>query len=569
MVYHRRSRSTPTPLTGESVVWSMNFPIGSESQITGRWQDPDNDLITAPSFVMTQNDVIIVGSLDDGNEFSQSEQPWAFSSVNFSLADDNTEFKIVITDDQGNQASAVRHIAFWIEDPLRLLINHPNPRNTNHIFGETRLYVWDFVGPLPTFDLDGASGGSSWVVTSSTGFGGGLEIPTAPGVSIEMFANAAAGTAGDWEPKFRFLNPDEFTQVSVEMYLNGLLEDFWEVPDPPERIDHTDLPAPDDINVELLFPGTINLQDGDSLRFIFKTVHLPGNTAGNLAFWEFSDIDQTTQVAAPGTLFFDWSAGDINATQWTAYRDSLPPGVAQRPVGQNNTKLTFNAHSTGAPYRWHATQGYEVAELDPDGSFRFRRDQVPSQDKHNQLVPSGGWGAWITSFYLRPQRNYRFDFGMTLGGLPLSSWLLINSGPSILFRTLLDIHPGGWPSGFGDVQAPISLQVSNGTWQFKTRGSTEVLPTDYTSSVSDDWTFDQSSLGYHDFRLETRFDFTGALGGHTRLWMDGIQRADNNVPVGINHSGATIANSMFVKVGCYTNQDGIVTQLHYFQIREL
>lgn len=535
------------PVTASSEVWTLSPDIGSENVLTGQWRDSDNDLVTPATFKVFIDGVerTADGLFNAGaSPFASTQQPWSFSSQLFRLADDQLDFKVQITDDQGNIASAQRKLEYPYVDPLRTLTGHPRGRSS----------LWTFVGSPPAFQLDDGK----WVGNSNTGWGGGLEV-TGP-VSIEFTASTAAGTTGEWNPQFRILIPDGGTKLRTTVVVNGDTGnpfDEWTESGPQT---YTQLPNVDDTNIHLLSP--MNLIDGDHVKITFQTTAV--GPAGNFPWWEFSDIRHITVSGPPPTetQFWSWSAGDITVSEWATYRGDLPTGSQSRPQGEHATKHTFDTVSTGQPYRVHAGQGDEVAEMLGNGSFRFRRDQVPRQDEHTTLIPSGGYDAWETAFYLKPNRDYRFEFGLTLEDPPdLDTYWRSNS-----FKIVFQLHPGGFGGSWvGPTNPPIAVQMFNGMWELRVRGSNQAVPTNVTHGTTDRWPI---AIGTHDFRIETRFDYTGAT-GYCNLWMNGQQRAARSGPVGINHSAATTPNSMFPSWGLYTFLDGGITQSDYFRITEV
>lgn len=538
------------PVTGGSLVWTLSPDLGSENVITGKWHDSDNDLITPATFKIFINEVERTsdGIFNSGaSPFSSIQQPWTFSSQLFRLSDDHHNFRVEITDDQGNAASATRKLEYPYVDPLRAMTDHPRPRTS----------LWSWSGSTPFFTPDSTG---RWI-QSNTGWEGGLEMTGT--YSIEITASTAAGTTGDWRPDFRIMLPDPGTELKITAVLNGDTGnpyDEW-IESGPQT--HTGFPNVDDTNIHVDQGSNnlVNLQDGDHFKITFQTLSAP---SGNYPWWEFSDIRQVTVSGPPPTQtqFWAWSAGDITQADWNTYRSGLGVGAQGRPVGANNDKHTFNVVDTGQPYRVHAGQGDEVAEMLAGGEFRFRRDQTPRQDEHCTLVPSGGYEGWTTSFYLMPQRNYRFEFGLTIEDPPdLDTYWRDDS-----FKLFFQAHPGTFPGGWtGNTNPPLALMAFNGMMDLRVRGSNQTTPTFFTSQTTDQWPI---TTGHHDFVIETRFDFTGVW-GHCRLWQNGQQRVNRNGPVGINHSAAAVPNSMFVAFGLYTFADGGIAQADYFRITEV
>lgn len=533
------------PVTGSSECWTLEPPVGSELDLFGNWHDPDNDLVTPATFRVFIDGVdrTAEGIFNSGaSPFSSTQQGWSFSTELFRLNDDQLQFKVEVTDDQGNVSSAQRKLSWDFIDPLRTLNQHPRPRSS----------LWTFVGATPTFTSDNGK----WIGASNTGWGGGLELVGT--TSIEFTASTAEGTTGDWDPAFRILIPDSQSFLRTTVVVNGDTAnpfDDW-IESGPQT--YTQLPNINDTNIHLLSHLTLN--DGDHVKITFEATP---NAAGDYPWWDFSNIEQVTVTGPPPveTQFWSWSAGDITQGEWNTYRSSLPTGSQGRPQGEHATKHTFDVVSTGQPYRIHAGQGDEVAEMEANGNLRFRRDQTPRQDEHTTLLPSGGYDAWETSFYLKPLRNYRFEFGITLEDPPdIDTYWKVNS-----FKILWQMHPGTFPGTWNDVtNPPLALQIFNSVFELRVRGSNQSTPTGVTHQTTDQWPL---TLGHHDFVIRTRFDWTGST-GYCHLWMDGQIRASRFGPVGMNHSAAATANSMFPSFGLYTFLDGGIAQSDYFRITE-
>lgn len=562
------------PLGGAPGSWSMATPTNSANAFTGVWQDVD----AAPSapiagIVFTVDGIVIPGNLNLGNASSNQPQVWSFSTApgTLSYAHDQRQLRATITDASGQSTSAFAKLNIPYDDPIRTLTDHPSPKTA--VFG-----LWSFVGSPPAWQPDSTRGGTTWVVDGSP-YDGGVVIPEA-GIKLTLTGSTLVpGSIGVWQPQFRILLKDAVSRVEFTVRKNAVIQPemgFW-IAGPWVSGAFS---QEDELNILM---ASMDVQNGDTWEIEMKGYvdGVGSPTAADLPLWEWTHMNYRGVVSPPppvGTAIFSWVAGQAGASQadWNAYRALLPLAYGSgltRPQGKNVTRLTLaNGH------QMLATEKYEVATMEADGTLVMQRYPDTPTDEHNQVSPRRTGISQITDgLYLKPNIDWQLDIDneFDVASYSFSDWLNVAN-----WGVLTDFHPGAWPAGWLDQQPPVGLYVDQdggGPTQFllRVRGSTAVDPTVGTKNYTHSNTYwvANFSPGRQTYRIQIRFDYTGVT-AFVKVWWNNTLRVNvtpGTQPIGINHSASAVKNAMFMKCGWYAHSStvGALLKLRKVELRDI
>lgn len=259
----------------------------------------------------------------------------------------------------------------------------------------------------------------------------------------------------------------------------------------------------------------------------------------------------------PAAAIFSWSAGDVSKATYDAWLATMPPNATtNRPQpGDNLYKLFLpNSHALSAPIR------YEMPTMDSGSNILRMRQWSTHHDDHTML--SGESPSNLLDWrYCLPGQNYRFKFGLSLetANFSPSQWSALD------WCQLWELHPGGWGGPWvGHKNAPIAIYVDSGDFRLHVRGSTQQVPTNWTTDIEYPWAL---STGYHTFEVDVVIDYRG-VNSLVKVTMDGVLRYTITHENGINAGGNTVLGSMFHAFGAYSSTTGPEVTFDYYEITE-